>query len=100
MCFSENIRNQKIPIIAKNASCIHRCKKNGGCSVRIKSNVMISGAVLGSCFPPLFGGECSGIPKDCKPCIDVCTGYSDQELVVHLDEDGNIILCLYSYFNP
>ena len=57
---------------------------------------MISGAVLGSCFPPLFGGECSGIPKDCKPCIDVCTGYSDQELVVHLDEDGNIIytLCL------
>ena len=56
---------------------------------------MISGAVLGSCFPPLFGGECSGIPKDCKPCIDVCTGYSDQELVVHLDEDGNIILCLY-----
>ena len=58
---------------------------------------MISGAVLGSCFPPLFGGECSGIPKDCKPCIDVCTGYFDQELVVHLDEDGNIIdiLCLY-----
>ena len=52
---------------------------------------MISGAVLGSCFPPLFGGECSGIPKDCKPCIDVCTGYSDQELVIHLDEDGNIL---------
>ena len=72
----------------KNSSCIHRCKKNGGCSVRFESNAIISGPSLGSCFPPSFGGDCFGIPKNCKSCIEVCSGNNGKEIIVRLDEKG------------
>ena len=78
------------PLFAvKNSSCIHRCKPDGGCSVRIESNALISGPTLGSCFPPSFGGSCSGIPENCTSCIEVCEGHNGKEIVVHLNEEGN-----------
>ena len=47
------------------AQCVTRCSSNGGCSVKIV-NGPASGKVSGSCFPPSFGGSCSGIPEICK----------------------------------
>jgi hypothetical protein len=72
----------------KNSSCINKCKTNGGCSVKIETSSFISGPVLGSCFPPDFGGECSGIPDLCQPCIHICSYYPGQEVIIHLDEQG------------
>ena len=56
------------------ASCIYNCKNDGGCSVKIQSDKPISGNTLGSCFPPLFGGSCSGIPEKCDNCNTKCEG--------------------------
>ena len=56
------------------ASCIYNCKNDGGCSVKIQSDKPISGNTLGSCFPPLFGGSCSGIPEKCDNCSTKCEG--------------------------
>ncbi len=53
-------------------SCTYSCQNNGGCSVRINSNTFIEGSVLGSCFPPDFGGSCSGTPVGCRDCLGVC----------------------------
>ena len=47
------------------AQCVTRCSSNGGCSVKIV-NGPASGKVSGSCFPPSFGGSCSGVPEICK----------------------------------
>ena len=43
---------------------------------------------LGSCFPPDFGGKCSGIPELCSACNIVCTDNPGMEIVVHYDEEG------------
>ena len=31
-----------------NFTCIHMCRKNGGCSVKLKTNRIVSGAILGN----------------------------------------------------
>ena len=73
----------------QNFSCIHECKENGGCSVKLETKRRISGAVMGSCFPPDFGGSCSGIPELCTACNEVCTEeYYGTEVVVRYDETG------------
>ena len=53
-------------------TCNYNCKENGGCSVNIESSFPVSGFVSGSCFPPDFGGDCSGIPKRCSNCNEKC----------------------------
>ncbi|XP_040583926.1 uncharacterized protein [Lepeophtheirus salmonis] len=53
-------------------TCHYTCKPTGGCSVRLKSSSPLSGNVLGSCFSPVFGGECFGTPKDCGSCLEKC----------------------------
>ena len=68
--------------------CIYTCRKDKGCSVKISSNHPISGPILGSCFPPSFGGSCSGIPNDCSECIDVCKGEEGHEIIVEVSKDG------------
>ena len=37
-----------------------------------KSSFLISGFTSGSCFPPDFGGKCSGIPQRCENCDKKC----------------------------
>ena len=54
------------------AACEYNCKENGGCSVKIVTSFPISGFTSGSCFPPDFGGDCSGIPKRCTNCNEKC----------------------------
>ena len=77
------------PLIdVKNSSCVYECRENGGCSVKVETSKLISGPVYGSCFPPDFGGECSGIPELCSPCLMICSEFPGQELVVHVDENG------------
>ncbi|XP_059086443.1 uncharacterized protein LOC131883108 isoform X1 [Tigriopus californicus] len=68
--------------------CIYTCQDSGGCSVKFASIVFFSGSVLGSCFPPSFGGECSGTPEKCEECIGICNGKNGQELTVTLSK-GN-----------
>lgn len=72
--------------------CSYSCKANGGCSVKFVSPTpFFSGSVLGSCFPPDFGGECSGTPKKCRDCLGVCGGgdrNKGMRLTFELDEDG------------
>jgi len=52
--------------------CLYKCKENRGCSVDIITDRLISGSIKGSCFPPAFGGKCSGTPDGCQPCLEVC----------------------------
>ncbi len=42
----------------------------------------------GSCFPPSFGGDCSGIPVSCQPCLDPCKPYPGKTITVNLNETG------------
>ena len=59
--------------------CTYNCQESGGCSVRIVSKSFVSGATMGSCFSESFGGSCSGIPKRCDKCLDVCKGKSGEQ---------------------
>merc|ERR1712087_807736 len=43
--------------------CVTTCQSSGGCEVKIVNGP--SGKLSGSCFPPYFGGRCSGIPDQC-----------------------------------
>merc|ERR1712008_412824 len=43
--------------------CVTTCESNGSCKVKIVNGP--PGKLAGSCFPPLFGGRCSGIPDKC-----------------------------------
>lgn len=70
--------------------CIYTCKRNKGCSVKIETNRLIDGAVSGSCFPPSFGGSCSGTPKDCVKCSDMCTENHGRLVTVTLDKSGTL----------
>jgi hypothetical protein len=40
------------------------------------------GNVQGFCFSPLFGGRCSGIPKACKACANLCKDKAGQQFTV------------------
>ena len=71
--------------------CIYTCRKDKGCSVKISSNHPISGPIVGSCFPPSFGGSCSGIPDDCSECLSVCKGEDGHEIIVDVSKDGKKI---------
>lgn len=43
---------------------------------------------MGSCFPPDFGGECSGTPDKCLDCVQGCAGRRGVTLTVEIDVDG------------
>ena len=43
------------------------------------------GSTVGSCFPPDFGGTCSGTPPECQECKDAVDCYEAIE-----EEDKNI----------
>ena len=68
--------------------CIYTCRNDKGCAVKISSNHPINGPVLGSCFPPSFGGSCSGTPENCKECLDVCNGEEGYEITIEVEENG------------
>ena len=71
--------------------CIYTCRDNKGCSVRISSKHPINGPTMGSCFPPSFGGSCSGTPEDCQDCLDVCKEDQGIEITIEVKEDGKFI---------
>ena len=47
--------------------CDYECQSTGGCNVRYTGPPR-GGPTSGSCFPPLFGGSCSGTPPECLDC--------------------------------
>ena len=49
------------------AQCDYECQSTGGCNVRYTGPPR-GGPTTGSCFPPLFGGSCSGTPPECLDC--------------------------------
>jgi hypothetical protein len=49
---------------------------------QILTKEAISGSVKGSCFPPAFGGQCSGIPEGCQPCTDLCAQNPDKTEII------------------
>merc|ERR1712110_851152 len=51
--------------------CVTTCQSNGGCRVEIVNGP--PGKKSGSCFPPSFRGECSGIPDKCKRGTKIST---------------------------
>ncbi len=69
-------------------TCRYTCKTDGGCSVRFSSPRIFSGSVLGSCFPPDFGGRCSGRPDKCFDCKERCGDQRGVMLTFTLNEDG------------
>ena len=71
--------------------CKYTCRNDKGCSVKISSNKPINGHVMGSCFPPSFGGSCSGIPESCDECLGICTDQHGYEITIPLDEEGKYL---------
>ena len=71
-------------------TCVYTCRKDKGCSIKIVSNHPISGPVMGSCFPPSFGGTCSGTPVDCHECLSICEGQDGHEVTIPINENGMI----------
>ena len=65
--------------------CIYACKQNGGCSVTFSTLSFFSGSIMGSCFPPSFGGDCSGTPEKCDDCLGICEGNIGKQLTVDID---------------
>ena len=53
----------KLPYSSGQTQCVTTCESNGSCKVKIVNGP--PGKLAGSCFPPLFGGSCSGIPEKC-----------------------------------
>merc|ERR1711953_1512870 len=49
---------------SSNIQCQTTCQSNGSCKVKIINGP--PGPLSGSCFPPDFGGSCSGIPPQCQ----------------------------------
>lgn len=47
-----------------NIQCQTTCQSNGSCKVKIINGP--PGPLSGSCFPPDFGGSCTGIPTQCQ----------------------------------
>merc|ERR1712126_443157 len=50
--------------------CSYICKASGGCRVFYRGPLR-AGTTSGFCFPSSYGGQCRGVPKECKPCRDV-----------------------------
>ncbi len=53
-----------------------------------KENIMFH--FQGSCFPPSFGGKCSGIPFACQPCLEPCKSYTGKIITVNLNDRGKV----------
>ena len=53
---------------------------------------------MGSCFPPSFGGSCSGTPEDCQDCLDVCKEDQGIEITIEVKEGGKFLFI--STFHP
>ena len=71
--------------------CLYNCTKSGGCTVQYTGPPR-GGTTLGSCFPPDFGGSCSGTPPECQECKEAVKCYDDiEEDDIDEDEDGGII---------
>ena len=64
---------------------------SGVCSVDIITDTFITGNVRGSCFPPSFGGKCSGIPKGCDTCLDICKDQLGRRFIIPIGGDGNVV---------
>jgi len=76
------------PTIVPDDNCIYTCRIDKGCSVKIVTNRVLNGSVLGSCFPPSFGGSCSGTPEKCNSCSQDCVGQYGNTITVKLDQNG------------
>jgi hypothetical protein len=77
-----------LTVPSRTDSCVYTCQKSGVCSVDIVSDSFITGNVKGSCFPPAFGGKCSGIPKGCQPCLDICKIQPGGRFIVPIGGGG------------
>ena len=80
------------PTIVPDDRCVYTCRANRGCSVKIVTNRAIDGSVMGSCFPPSFGGSCSGIPQRCQDCSIKCVGNYGNKITVKLDKEGALLV--------
>ena len=49
------------------SECSYSCRPSGGCRVQYVGAPR-GGPTLGSCFPPDFGGSCTGTPPECLHC--------------------------------
>ena len=48
-----------------------------------------NGNVQGSCFPPSFGGSCTGTPPKCRECNSRCAEKDKgMTITVKLDDNG------------
>ena len=65
---------------SRTGTCKYTCKQNGGCEVAFETDAPYSGKIKGSCFPPDFGGECSGTPRHCEDCLPKCKGHIGDTL--------------------
>ena len=61
----------------KTASCNYRCGNDGGCEVHYTGPPR-RGQIMGSCFPPSYGGSCSGTPRECNDCNKVLNCYEPK----------------------
>ena len=50
---------------------------------------------MGSCFSEGFGGSCSGIPKRCDKCLDVCKGKSGEQFSLPASNNWYHILWIW-----
>ena len=48
-------------------NCKYECQQNGSCTSSYMGPPR-AGPRKGSCYPESFGGNCSGIPKECQDC--------------------------------
>ena len=73
--------------------CSYSCTSSGGCSVLYKGPPR-SGPTSGSCFPPAFGGSCSGTPpecQDCKDAVDCQEGNDGNKSIVGSGDKGGTV---------
>ena len=63
------------------SECQYTCRPSGGCRVQYVGPPR-GGPTLGSCFPPDFGGSCTGTPPECLHCnlaLDCPQGGQEEE---------------------
>ena len=63
------------------SECSYSCRPSGGCRVQYVGAPR-GGPTLGSCFPPDFGGSCTGTPPECLQCnlaLDCLQGGQQEE---------------------
>ena len=70
---------------SNNDQCDYECQSSGGCNVKYTGPPR-GGPTSGSCFPPLFGGSCTGTPPECLDCNKALDCAAERET-----EPGNSI---------